>query len=135
MAAASSIAALRQRIEKIQSELAGLGPLRPGTLSQQYNVCGTPGCRCKQVPPQKHGPYYQLSYTWHRRSRTEFVRDEDLPQLRQRLRNYERLRTLIDEWIDSAIELACLERRERRYPQPKGAPKSRVLRQSRKGAR
>ena len=44
-------------------DLAALGDLRPGSLSIQYNVCGSPGCRCKADPPVKHGPYYQVSYT------------------------------------------------------------------------
>lgn len=121
-----SAAALQRRIEAIKSELGKLGRLRPGTLSQQYNVCSAPGCHCKDDPPQKHGPYYQLSYTRHRRSHTEFIRDEDLPQLREQLRNYQRLRALIDQWIDSAIEWARLERQTRRYPQGKSAPKPRV---------
>ena len=130
-----STATLHRRIEALRSELAELGPLRPGTLSQQYNVCGTPGCRCKDDPPEKHGPYYQLSYTWHGRSRTEFVRAEDLPRLRQQLRNYERLRALIDHWVDSAIELARLERQERRHPQQKRVRQAPVPSKSRPPAR
>ena len=128
---APSIAALQRRIEALRRELAGLGPLRPGTLSQQYNVCGTPGCRCKDDPPEKHGPYYQLSYTWHGRSRTEFVRAEHLPRLRQQLRTYERLRALIDHWVASAIELARLQRLERRHPPEKRARKAPVPSKSR----
>lgn len=132
---ASAASAAQRRIETIQAELATLGPLRPGSLSQQYNVCGNPTCRCKADPPQKHGPYYQLSYTWHGRSRTEFVRRDDLAAVKAQLRNYERLRTLIDEWIDAGIELADLERQSRRSPQPKRTPKSRVSAKSRAAAR
>jgi hypothetical protein len=38
---------MERRIAQIKTELAQLGPLRPGHLSQQYNVGSTPGCRCK----------------------------------------------------------------------------------------
>jgi hypothetical protein len=31
-----SIVSLQQRIERIKRDLSALGPLRPGTLSQQY---------------------------------------------------------------------------------------------------
>ena len=124
-------AALQRRIETIKSDLAKLGRLRPGTLSQQYNVCSSPGCRCKDDPPQKHGPYYQLSYTRRRKSHTEFIRDEDLPQVQAQLRNYKRLRTLLHEWIDLGIEWARLERQARRSPQGKGAPKLRISRKKR----
>ena len=47
---------LLRQIEKVKGQLAALGDLRPGSLSTQYNVCGTPGCRCKASPPEKHGP-------------------------------------------------------------------------------
>jgi len=45
-----------RQIERVKVKLAALGDLRPGSLSTQYNVCGTPGCRCKATPPEKHGP-------------------------------------------------------------------------------
>lgn len=98
----NSQAAIQRRIEQIKAELAQLGRLRPGHLSQQYNVCGTPGCRCKADPPRKHGPYYQLSFTWRGKSHSEFVRLENLAVIRQQLTNYERLRALVDEWIGLA---------------------------------
>jgi hypothetical protein len=101
---------LRRRIKRIKTELAALGDLRPGALSEQYNVCRTPGCRCKADPPQKHGPYHQLSYSRGGRSRTENVRTEDLPAVEAQIANYHKLRDLIDEWVDNAIELDRLRR-------------------------
>src|SRR6266545_1098726 len=90
------------------------GDQRPGTLSEQYNVCRTPGCRCKAEPPQRHGPYHQLSYTRHGRSRTETVRSEDLAAVRAQIANYQKLHELIDQWIDAAIELDRLRRSQKR---------------------
>ena len=119
---------LQRRIEQIKAEIATLGPLRPGTLSRQYNVCGTPGCRCKADPAQRHGPYHQLSYTWHGRSRSEFVRESELVRVQAQLRAYARLRELLDQWIDAAIELARLERQHVRCPQENSRPKSRIPR-------
>lgn len=105
---------IERRIAEIKRELTRLGPLRPGSLSEQYNVCGTAGCRCKADPPEKHGPYAQISYTWKGRSRSEFVREGDLGEVRQQLANYERLRELVDEWIDLGLESARLVREARR---------------------
>lgn len=106
----ASEADIARRIERIKAALAGLGDLRPGTISQQYNTCGTPNCRCKADPPRKHGPYYQLSYTRHGRSRTESIRPEHLVQVRSQTRNYHRLQALIDQWIEASIELDRLRR-------------------------
>ena len=120
-----SLLCLRQRIERIKRDLSALGPLRPGTLSQQYSVCGTAGCRCAADPPIKHGPYYQLSYTWHGKSRTRFVRESELAQVRQELANYERLRVMFAEWIDTAPEIDALQRQAQRSRAAKSSPKSR----------
>jgi len=35
---------IEQQIRKIKEELVSLGPMRPGSLSRQYSVCGKPGC-------------------------------------------------------------------------------------------
>ena len=101
-------ATLERQIEKVKRDLVALGDLRPGSLSTQYNVCGTPGCRCKATPPEKHGPYYQVSYTRKGKSSTKFVKQKDLPAVRKQLKNYERMKLLMDRWIDLATELSTL---------------------------
>lgn len=101
-------AELERQIEKVKKDLAALGDLRPGSLSTQYNVCGSPGCRCKATPPEKHGPYYQVSFSRKGKSSTKFVKKEDLPTIRKQLKNYERMKELVDRWIDLATELSNL---------------------------
>ena len=108
MSTAGRQAHLEARIAKLKQELMTLGDLRPGTLSEQYNVCGKAGCACKADPPRKHGPYYQVSFTWQGRSRTQFVRREHVATVRQQLRTYERLRKLVEAWIAAGLELSPL---------------------------
>ena len=58
---------------KIQ-ELLASGPMLPGSISKQWNVCGNPNCRCKDKDnPKKHGPYYQLSFTIGGKSSSMFL--------------------------------------------------------------
>lgn len=102
---------IKRRLERIKVQLNTLGPMHPGSISEQYNVCGTPGCRCKDPKrPRKHGPYYQLSYTWRRRSTSCFVRGEQLAPMRKKVANYKRFRDLMNTWVDLSIELERLER-------------------------
>ena len=101
-------ATLQRPIEKVKRDLAALGDLRPGSLSTQYNVCGSPGCKCKADPPVKHGPYFQVSYTRKGKSSTKFAKKEDLPEVRKQLKNDERMKLLIEKWIDLAMELSIL---------------------------
>lgn len=111
---ARSISWLEQRIQFIKRDIAALGDLRPGAMSLQYNICGNPSCRCKADPPLKHGPYPQVSFTWRGKSTTQSVRAGEVEEVRQQLENYHRLRDLVDEWIDLALELSRLRLRERR---------------------
>ncbi|MCY0858645.1 DUF6788 family protein [Cupriavidus sp. D39] len=101
-------ATLEKQIEKTKQQLVEIGDMRPGTLSTQYNVCGKAGCRCKATPPQKHGPYYQVSYTRKGKSGSKFVKKEDLPEVRRQLKNFERMKILLDRWIDLSMELSTL---------------------------
>jgi hypothetical protein len=105
--------ALSGQIAAVKRELAKLEELRPGSLSRQYTVCGSAGCRCKATPPQKHGPYYHLSYTRKGKGGTRLIKRADLPAIRIALANYARLRNLVDRWIDLATELSDLKLRLR----------------------
>jgi hypothetical protein len=108
------IAALQRRIERIKLQLSELGELRPGYLSQRYNVCGYAACRCKRDPASRHGPYYLLGWTRKRRSTTRFIRTAQVAAVRAQLGNYERLKRLTDEWIEVSTELCEVKlRRER----------------------
>jgi len=111
---AVSAESLEKRIQTIKHQIGKLGDLRPGALSKQYNICGTPNCRCKADPPVKHGPYYQISFTRHGKSSSQFVREEDLIEVQQQLENYRLLRDLVDEWITLSAQLSSLRLREKR---------------------
>jgi hypothetical protein len=105
---------IERKIEHLKRQLAELGPMHPGSLSEQYNVCGKSGCRCKDPKnPQKHGPYCQLSFTWRGKSRTRFVRAERLAGVREKVANYKHFRELTDEWVDLVVELEQQEREHR----------------------
>ena len=99
---------LEAQITAIQRELATLGDLRPGSLSRQYNVCASAGCRCRATPPQKHGPYYHLSYTRHGKGGTRLIQPADIRTVRAAVATYARLKRLVDRWIDLATERSDL---------------------------
>ena len=96
-----------QILHRIQRQLATLGPVLPGSLSEQWNVCGTSGCRCKAPSnPKKHGPYYQLSFTVAGKSSTLFVQKRDLGEVRRRLKRYQRFKALTTDWVSACLALA-----------------------------
>jgi hypothetical protein len=110
MHATQSIQTLEQRIKAIQGELTTLGEMRPGSLTQQYSVCGKPHCRCKDPDhPQRHGPYWKLSYAHRGKNATEFIRGPSVPTVKRQLATYKRFRKLTDQWVDLALKLAKLK--------------------------
>jgi hypothetical protein len=97
---------MKFRIERIKKELGKLGEIHPGTVSKQYNVCGTPNCVCKDPKnPKKHGPYWQLSYVWRGGHTTRFIREERLQEMQEKVKNHKTFRRLTQEWIDLSIEI------------------------------
>jgi len=107
----SRIKYLSGNIEAIKKKIALLGEIRPGTLTEQYNVCGNPNCRCKnEKNAKKHGPYYQLSYTRYGKSTSEFVKRGNVNKVKKQVGDYKLFMKLKDEWIDLSIEIAKMER-------------------------
>jgi len=107
MKTTSSWCKLEAQIADIKRQLQAHGPMRPGSLSRQYNVCGKPRCRCKDPKrPRRHGPYYQLNYVYRGKKTSKFIRPQILGQVRIQLANYKKFRRLTDQWIGLALHLA-----------------------------
>lgn len=104
----SSIAKLERKMVAIKQQIAAIGDIRPGSISVQFNVCGNPKCRCKEDPPQKHGPYYKLTFKRKGKSGCRFIKEDDLAVIEEQLKNYKLLRALVDEWIEFGSKLADL---------------------------
>src|SRR2546430_17322299 len=114
---------LQAQIEKVKAELLKLGPMRPGSLSQQYSACQKPGCKCVDpAPPQKHGPFYQLTYTHLGKSTTQLVRPQFVPEGREQLATYKKFKTLTQQWVTLDLQLCKLEMHKARPPPPPSPP-------------
>ena len=94
-------------VKEVKQALAALGPVLPGSISKQWNVCGKPGCRCKDPDhPRRHGPYYQLSFTVAGHSSTLFLKAEELVAARQCLRRYRRFKDLSTQLVTAYVAQA-----------------------------
>lgn len=94
------------KIGQLKQKLMNLGPVLPGSISDQWNVCGTPSCKCKDSKyPKKHGPYYQLSFSVGGRSSSMFIKKEDISEARKRVRNYQEFKKLTTELVQAHVDL------------------------------
>lgn len=95
-----------RRINKIKAAINNLGPMLPGSISRQFNVCGTPGCKCKdRKNPKKHGPYYQLSFSINGKSSSLFIKKEMLAEAKRRVKRYHEFKQLSSELVQASIDL------------------------------
>ncbi len=88
---------IERRIERIKAALSHVGPMRPGSLTRQY-----------KDRKNKTGAYWQISYTRQMKSRTEYVREEWVEEIRRQIATHKRFKRLIDQWIDLDIERSKL---------------------------
>lgn len=104
------IQSLEKKISAVKKRITEIDNFRAGSLSMQYNVCGTKGCKCKDKDnPEKHGPYYQLSFCKEKKRTTCFVKSANVSIIKDELENYKKLKILFNIWIQLATELSTLK--------------------------
>ena len=84
---------LAARIDAAKKAILELGDMRPGHLSLQNRASG------KNVRE-----YTQLSYTFQKRSRTDYVQPEDLERIEAEVENYKRFKELCERLVALSIE-------------------------------
>ena len=104
------LAKLQRKISAVKQALRELGPMHPGSVSMQYQVCGRSGCRCMDPDhPRRHGPYHKLAYVHRGKPVCRFVRADSADEVKQRLATYKTFRKLMDRWIELSIQQAQIE--------------------------
>jgi hypothetical protein len=99
---AQRLAKIEKEIEVIKTRIAEIGVVRPGSLTRQ-----------DKDPKNKRGAYHQISYTHRMQSKTEYVRSDSLAQVRRQVRDYNKLKRLIERWVALGIEYSRLSMKRR----------------------
>ena len=84
---------LAARIDAAKKAILELGDMRPGHLSLQKRASG-----------RNVREYTQLSYTFQKRSRTDYVQPEDLERIRSEIDNYRKFKDLCERLVSLSIE-------------------------------
>jgi hypothetical protein len=96
---------LDKKIESLKSKMSKIESFMPATLSEQYNVCGTVGCKCKhEKNPQKHGPYGQLSFYNGRKHTTSFVPKKLFNEVKVKTSSYKEFKKLSSQLIELELQ-------------------------------
>ena len=86
-----------KRIRALLAGMAKLDAMRPGTLTVQY-----------RNPAEKKTPFNQLSYTHKGRSRSEYVRPENLAAVTGEIETYRKFKLLVEEVTELSLEASRL---------------------------
>jgi hypothetical protein len=95
------------QVARITDQLAELGFILPGTLTERPMRCGRANCRCHADPPQLHGPYHQWTRKVAGKTVTRFLTDDQLADYAGWFDNQRRLRSLVQQL--QALSLAIVE--------------------------
>jgi len=121
-------------VRELAAQLSEPRPMRRGSVSERYVKCSKPGCACADRSEARHGPYYSLTRSVTRRTRSRF-----LPPLRAELaarqveagrqfrRQVEAYWELCEQWADAQLEA--------REAAPQEGVKKRAPESSRRGSR
>lgn len=81
-------------------------PILNGSVSTAVAKCGQENCRCHTDKTAMHGPYYRWIGNINGKKTTKTVTKKVAEECRRRLRNYERLQSMIAQLIAEAIDSA-----------------------------
>ncbi|KXB06251.1 hypothetical protein AKJ53_00955 [candidate division MSBL1 archaeon SCGC-AAA382F02] len=100
-----SIVQMESRYEELKEKTYKLKELSLGSIQEKWKKCGDPDCRCARG--KKHGPYYYLAYTDRDTGKTTtvYLQEEELPELRERIQNYEKFKEELRELVEIEVEL------------------------------
>lgn len=93
---------LEKKIQALKAGLARVGNLRPGKLSVQY-----------RDPKERKTPFNQISYTHKGKSRSEYVRPDNLPSVEKELAAYKKFKKTVELIIDLSLEASRLRTQSR----------------------
>jgi len=87
--------ALISKIKDIKEELSQIENMRPGSVTKQFYKRG-----------DKKWPYWQISYTQNKKSKTEYLKDEFVDEIKIEVKNYKKFKKLIEKLVEFNIQLS-----------------------------
>lgn len=106
MATARQRARAQRRRDALTAEIAALGWVLPGSLTERFTRCGNPTCRCRAEPPQLHGPYPTWTRKVDNKTVTRTLTAEQAQRYRPWFDNACRLRELLTDLEALSLQVA-----------------------------
>ncbi len=93
---------ITSQIKVAKKAISELGDMRPGHLSMQKRASG-----------RNVREYTQLSYTFQKRSHTDYVQPDDIERIKSEIENYNKFKELCERIVALSIEKSKLKTKKR----------------------
>jgi hypothetical protein len=101
----------RTTARRIGREIAKIGFVLPGTVTERYLTCTHSGCSCHADPPRLHGPYWYWTRKVNGKTVTKSLRQEQVADYEEWFANEKRLRQLVKELESLSLEIVASDPR------------------------
>src|SRR5580658_7084275 len=118
-----SLQDLETRRANLAKQIASLGDLRSGSISDTSGRCGKPNCRCHQPGQPMHGPNPRLTYKDQGKTVTESLPTPTARKKAEReIAEFRHFEQLIRSFIEVSSKICCARSAE---PAPASQEKKR----------
>jgi hypothetical protein len=126
-----SLSDFEQRRQEVASQIAQLGDLRAGSVTNTSGRCGKPGCRCHQPGQPGHGPNLRLTYKMAGKTVSESLpTPAAIHKAEREIAEFRKFQQLNREFVETNAEI-CRLRPTQNEP-PTGQEKKRRKRSARR---
>lgn len=97
----SSFAVLEAEREVVLKQIAQIGDMRRGSITETFRACGKSNCACSQADHPGHGPYYAFTKKVAGKTKTVQLRaGSRLTKFQREVDAYRRFRTLSERLLE-----------------------------------
>ena len=100
----AALAELEARYSALARSLGEIGFIAQGSLSRRFTHCNKPGCRCGEVPPRLHGPYWQWTAKAAGRTVTRRLSNAEAARYEEWIANNRQLRRTVAQMRELAAQ-------------------------------
>ena len=90
-----TLAALEGRYAALARSIGAIGLIAQGSLTRRFTHCNKPGCRCGEMPPRLHGPYWQWTAKVAGRTVTRRLSNAEAARYKEWIANDRQLRRTV----------------------------------------